>query len=43
MKEMFNNGKMAEWLKAVVLKTTECKSSKGSNPFLSAKKLDRID
>ncbi len=29
-------GGMAEWLKAAVLKTVECKSSVGSNPTPSA-------
>jgi hypothetical protein len=35
-KYRFDNGGMAEWFKAAVLKTVECNSSVGSNPTPSA-------
>ena len=33
---IINNGEVAEWSIATVLKTVGCKSPRGSNPFLSA-------
>lgn len=33
----FENGGVAEWSKAAVLKTVEPRGSEGSNPFSSAK------
>ena len=39
----FADGEMAEWSIAAVLKTVECNSSRGSNPFLSASILSFLD
>ena len=35
MYNLSHNGKVVEWLKALVLKTSEVKASVGSNPTLS--------
>ncbi len=41
--QYFRHGEMAEWSIAAVLKTVEVKASGGSNPSLSAQKLDPND
>jgi hypothetical protein len=39
----FVPGEMAEWSNAAVLKTVGCNSSGGSNPSLSASKIERME